>query len=68
MGRVCVRGCRAEVGEEGFFFRGVGRGGGGAGRGLERVWWCLDWGSRGVWRWGEGRRFWECWRRCCCGG
>ena len=42
-----MRGCKAEVGEEGFFLGGMlvvvevlGEGW------LERVWWCLGWGSR----------------------
>lgn len=39
---MCVRGCKAEVGEEGMLVvvEVLGEGW------LEKVWWCLGWGSR----------------------
>lgn len=50
LGGACVRGYKAEVGEEGFFLGGCWswwwRCWERVGRGLEKAWWCLDWGSR----------------------
>ena len=57
MGRVCVRGCRAEVGEEGFFLGGCWSWWWRCWERLEKVW-CLDWGCQGCLALGEGRRFW----------